>query len=430
MQGPVTPKPKTSPAQHAHPPSKMTRGAVALLALGLGAGASISTGACIKRGYPLSSAGQVDVRVDVAGPLFAADLFDEKGKPVEPRQKPFSSLVTLFLTEGGEAAFGGMVEVRIEPGEALAIYSDPSEGDTPSCGVSEGSFRCRGTAEGYAHFFIASQNDWSGEASIVVTWADQRKDQAVTVLPAGLPDDATNFTLVMGGIGDSSRVLPTFLPLQCTAGPLPNSLGSNWREGEIRYRKAYVRATAPPSSPGVVENAPVIVESLHPEAELSLTEDCKDRVPRLRVLLNATGESNPFYVCFSDIGGLVQIAISSGQKAISPNPEIQVDAEPRLLRVRTLKQTVNTGEIVDLFELSAYNAERVRIPMPVDLASSDPTILPIAQGSVTLSGEESDVTILQVIPEAPGQASLHVMPRLLNQPDCESPPVTIVDSFP
>ncbi len=409
------------------PPNK-TFGALALVALSSGLALSMSAGACIKRGYPLGSSGQVDIRVDVAGPLFAADLFDDKGKPVEPRQKPFSTLVTLFMTEGSEAAFGGMVEVRVEPGEALSIFTDPNEpADNPTCGLSEGSFRCRASEEGYAHFILASENDWSGEATIVVTWADQRQEHAVTVLPAGLPDNATNLTLITGGIGETSRVLATFLPLQCTSGPVPDSLGSNWREGQIRFRKAYVRATAPPASPGVVEHAPVIIEPLHPEAELSLTEDCTNRVPRLRVLLNATGESDPFYFCFSDIGGRIEFAVTSGQKVISPNPEIQVDAEPRLLRVRALKDTVNIGEVVDLFELSAYNAERVRIPMPVDLSSSAPAILPITQGSVTLTGEEGDVTIIQVIPESPGPASLHVTPRLLNQPDCASPTVNVVD---
>ncbi len=428
----MTPKIQKTPELRArlleHPPRKKAFGALALLALTCGLGFSVSTGACIKRGYPLSSAGQVDIRVDVAGPLFAADLFDDKGNPVEPRQKPFSSLVSLFITEGSEAAFGGMVEVRIEPGEALSIFSDPNEpADSPTCGLSEGSFRCRGSAEGYAHFIVASENDWSGEAKIVVSWADQRQEHDLTVLPAGLPDNATNLTLITGGIGDSSRVLPTFLPLQCTSGPVPDSLGSNWREGEIRYRKAYVRATAPPASPGVVEHAPVIIEPLHPEAELSLNEDCKERVPRLRVLLNATGESNPFYFCFSDIGGRIEFSVTSGQKVITPNPEIQVDAEPRLLRVRSLKDKVFVGETTDLFELSAYNTERVRIPMPVDLLSDNPAVLPINQGSVTLSGEESDVTIIQVIPAAPGKASLHVMPRLLSEPDCASLPVTVED---
>jgi hypothetical protein len=266
---------------------------------------------------------------------------------------------------------------------------------------------------------------------IVVSWADQRKEHEVTVLPAGLPEDATNFTLIAGGLNDTDRILPTFVPLQCTIGPVPDDLGSKWREGEIRVRQAIVRASAPANAPGVLTNAPVTIESLHAECELSLDPACKaqDRQSRLRILLRASGETDPFYLCFSDLGGEVEVAVSSGQKKVEPNRTIQVDPEPRLLRVRNLKDFVETGTPIDLFEISAYNANRVRISIPIDLETSDEQVLPLTQASITLTGETDDPTVIQVLPTKPGTAQLHVTPRLLNSPDCTSQTVTVDTGF-
>ena len=55
----------------------VVRGVGALLLLGLAA----SSPGCIKRGYPLSRSGAVDVRLDVSSALFAADTLDATGKP-------------------------------------------------------------------------------------------------------------------------------------------------------------------------------------------------------------------------------------------------------------------------------------------------------------------------------------------------------------
>jgi hypothetical protein len=178
----------------------------------------------------------------------------------------------------------------------------------------------------------------------------------------------------------------------------------------------------------VVENAPVIVESLSSEAALSLAEDCTQRDSRLRVLLGETGQSPPFYVCFSDIGGTIEIGVSSGDKVIDPNRKLVVDPEPRLLRVRSLSSQATVGPALDLFEVSAFNADRVRIAMPVDLKIGDDHVLGLTEASVTLAGEESVATVIQAAPLAPGQTSLHVSPRLLSQPDCVSDPVTVVPS--
>lgn len=392
-------------------------GALALLALTT----------CVERGYPLAGSGQVDVRAQVAGALFAADVLDEAGHPVLPRQRPWSTAVSLYLTEANEPAYGGYVEVRVEPSEALALHpaEDDEGGDGPSCSLKDGAFRCIAGKQGYARFIAASEGDWSGEARIVVAWADRIEPRAITVLPAGLPQDATNFALLAGGLDDSNHVLATYLPLACTIGPVPDDLGAKWRPGAIRVREARVRSSPPAGTPDVIEHAPVIVETLHSEAALSLAAGCQDRATRLRVLLGATGESPPFYLCFSDLGGEVKFGVSSGQKSIDPSPALVVDPEPRLLRVRTLQSRIVDGQVADLFEISAYNADRVRIAVPVDLRIGDDRVISLGQASVTLNGEASEATVLQGAAQATGTTELHVAPRLLTTPECTSDPVTV-----
>lgn len=414
-------------------PSWWPRGhAGALRGLVLGA-VIVSAGACIKRGYPLGRGGNVEIRTDVAGALFATDTLDSKGKPLGPRQSPSSTGVTLALTEGSQAAFGAFVEVRVEPSEALTLTSATGEESStglPTCAFTDGAFRCMATEQGTARFLVASQSDWSGDARLIVSWADQTKDQTIHINPAGLPATATNFTLIIGGVDDVDHVLATFLPLQCTIGPLPDDLGSKWRKGQIRSRETYVRATPPSAAPSVVENAPVIVESLGSEAALSLAEGCEQRQTRLRVRLDATGQSSPFYLCFSDIGGTIPFSVTSGEKAIEPNREVVVDAEPRLLRVSALTSQVTVGFPVDLFEVSAYNANRVRIAMPVDLHMGNDQVLAVDTASVTLADEANTATVIQAGALMPGVTELHVSPRLLAMPDCVSPAVTVVAPLP
>ncbi|MDI3285527.1 hypothetical protein [Polyangium sp. 15x6] len=401
-------------------------------ALGASVLVPLAFSACIAPGYPLAPSGQVDIRVHVAGSLFAADTLDEAGKPVLPRQKPSETGVTLFLVEGGAPAYGGFVTVRVDPPEALVLGPYPGEAD-PSCQEVEGAFRCTASSEGYARFMVSSQSDWSGSASIIVNWAEQTKEEPIEILPAGLPNAATNFTMLVAGLDESldgARVLPTFLALKCTVGPLPDDLGSKWRPGAIRSREAFVRATPPSNAPGVVENAPVIVESLFSEVALSTASDCADRKTRLRVLLGSTGESERFFLCFSDIGGEAEFAVTSGQKQIDPGPKVLVDPEPRLLRVRALQSVVGigSGEEVDLFEVSAFDVNRVRLAMPVDLRVDDDQLLGIDQVSVTLDKEPTPATVIPATPKSPGQVRLHVTPRLLSSPDCASDPISVVEA--
>lgn len=402
----------------------MVRGVGALLLLGLAA----SSPGCIKRGYPLSRSGAVDVRLDVSSALFAADTLDATGKPSGPRQSPHDSGVTLFMTEVGQAAYGAFVEVRIEPAQALTLASDPSEDSAaPSCTVTEGAFRCMASQQGLSRFLISSESDWSGEAQLIVSWADQVEKVPITILPAGLPTEATNFQMIVGGLDEVDHILATYNTLQCSIGPVPDNLGSKWREGNIRARQANVRATPPPGLPGAVANAPVIVESLNSEAAIAFSDDCKDRKNRVRVMLDATGQSGNFFLCFSDVGGTMQFGVSSGQKIIDPNKQVIVDPEPRLLRVRSLVSQLLVGSPFSLFEVSAYNADRVRISMPVDVKVDDDQVLAIDVASLVTSGDLSDPTLIQAIPLKPGVTRLHAYPRLLSMPDCVSDDVTVVE---
>jgi hypothetical protein len=382
---------------------------------------------CVRDGYPLGPAGSVDIRLAVAGPLFAADLLDANGKPIGDRQTPYSTAVKLFMTENDGPAFGALVAVRVEPAGALTLSSATGEGlKEPTCETVDGGFRCRATREGFAEFVATSEADWSGDAKIVVSWANLKSEQPITVLPAGLPQSATNFGVV--GLGPGDKVLPSFDALKCTVDAVPMDLGTKWRAGAIRSRKVVVRATAPVDAPSAVEHAPVVIESLSSEAELSLDAGCADadRVTRLRLQLDASGASEPFYVCFSDLGGDIQLAVTSGQKTVEPSPSISVDPEPRLLRVASLKSDVPVSLApVDLFEVSAYSADRVRIAVPVDLVVDASNVLDLPVFSVTLADEQAPATIVSGTPKAPGAAALHVRPRLLSQPDCSSSLVTV-----
>jgi len=395
---------------------------------------SLAVSSCIQTGYPLAPSGTVDVRLDVNHPLFAADSLNDKGQPILPRQQPFETGVTLSLTEANAPAFGGFVTVRVEPRQALTLRSDDAEGDSPTCVEREGNFRCTGSHDGLARFILSSQSDWSGSASLIITWADRTEDKDIQVLPAGLPSTATNFAMIVTGLNESfngKKLLPTYLALNCTVGPVPDDLGSKWRPGGIRTREAIVRATPPLNAPGVIENAPVIIEALSSEALLSTQPDCLDRTTRLRVLLGQTGESDKFYLCFSDIGGPASFAVTSGEKLIeAESTTIHVDPEPRLLRVRALQSKVEVDVPGDLFEVSAFDVNRVGIQMPVDLKVVDEMgdiadqVIALSKTTLTLDGEP--VTAIDGLPKSTGIVTLVVTPRLLATPACAPDKVNVI----
>jgi hypothetical protein len=417
--------------------------------------------ACIDDSHPLGPSGSVRIRVAVAGALFAADVLDAEGNAVGPRQQPSSTRVELFMSEDSEPAYGAFVDVRVEPEEALALVADG-----PECERTDGAFRCTGSEEGYAAFAAVSGGDWSGEARVVVSWAGangSNDSAAIVVLPAGLPTNATNFALVVEGQTGNTltdRVVPTFEILECSVGPQNDEPTPKWRPGKVRHRTAYVRATAPASDPASVENAPVTVEALNSEGALSLSADCPDPAPaapddpfvrqsKLRVLLDAKGQSPPFYLCFSDHGGTIPFTFSSGQLSLAKleagqpldRSEIVVETEPRLLRVVTKNPVVAVGEQAE-FEITAYNSDLVKIAMTVFAQPNDPFVLQLAEGSsatlVTTPAADPQggemVTqpeaVVRVIAEDVGATELSVTPNLLDSPVCESAPVTVVPPEP
>lgn len=410
--------------------ARKPRGGGALLCAIVGLTAAASSPACFARGYPLSESGVVDIRLDSTSALFAADALDASGRPIGPRQRPTATGVTLSLTEDGEPANGGFVHVRVSPPEALVLRPATDElGDVPTCEHRDGSFRCIASPEGVARFVVDSQSDWSGSAKIFVGWAGQELAADVAVAPAGLPEDASNFSLIVSGVDDASRVLPTFRALQCSVDVVPEDLGSKWRTGEIRSFEAFVRATAPTNAPTVVENAPVIIESLSSEGALSLEESCEQRETRLRLLLGPTGQSEKFFLCFSDLGGAVEFTALSGRKSLTK--ALAVDPEPRILRVLARASEVPVDAPVHLFEVSAFNADRVRLSMPVDLRISDDDVMTIGENlTTTLSADGEATTLVQVLPKKVGSAHLTVTPRLLSAPACSSPPVDVVAAQP
>jgi hypothetical protein len=110
---------------------------------------------------------------------------------------------------------------------------------------------------------------------------------------------------------------------------------------------------------------------------------------------------------------------------------IQVDAEPRLLRVRALQSTAEVDIPGDLFEVSAFDVNRVGLQMPVDLKivcdnGNCDQIVSLSKSTVTLDGEPNPVTAINGIPRSEGTVKLEVTPRLLSKPACLSDPVTVV----
>lgn len=383
-------------------------------------------GSCVTNSHPLGTSGTVGIVVDIATPLFAANTVGSNGLPTGPRQTPYLTGITLSLVEDGQPAWDAYVDVHVSPPEALTLTSDPTE-KHPTCVPGDGGFRCTANTQGYARVIASSQSQWSGTANVLVSWGgNQPLSQPITVAPAGLPLDVTGFSLLVGGLSGTTTVLATNAALECTTDALPGSLGTAWRTGSIRNAQAYVTATPSPTIPGALANAPVTIQSESAEAALSLTEDCVTRNPQLDVLLDATGQSPPFYLCFSDNGGTINFNLTSGAKALNMQPQVIVQPEPRLLRVTNIVTEVPVNAApVSLFEVSAYNANLARIAIPVDFSVGDDTILQLTEASVTLADMSSPTTVVAATPLMEGMTTLTVTPDLFSMPACSSPPLTV-----
>ncbi len=388
---------------------------------------------CVTNRHPLANDGVVQIVVP-GGPLFAADVLDDQGLPVMPRQLPFQKVVQLRMTQGNAPDRGAFVDLGINPPEALQLI--PVDGD-PSCEELAGAFRCTADKDGYANFIIRSMSTFSGEAAIEVV-GRQSADKTLTISPAGLPPGSSNLQLIIEGVA-GSRLQATYAKLTCTT--KTDQKYDKWEKARVRH--ATVRAAPPPGDSSSIENAPVTVSSLTPEmflthnkgcAKIPPSDDCCSgtRNTSLRVRLNKVGDvvdADQFYLCFSDVGtptaGLT--ASSGGQ---TTQTQLQVDADPRLLRVHTVPSelTVNTGVQQKALEVAAYDSDLNRVGFDVEVTSSDKLVLALDKITVKLLGKDqgdADVDVFAVA-VGPGDAFLTVRPALHDKPACDSETIAVL----
>jgi hypothetical protein len=392
---------------------------------GTGAGLAglVALSGCVADNHPLSSSAesQVDYLLD-SNPIFAADVLDAAGRPVLPRQVPFEKRVQLRLITAGAIDSGAYVDVGVEPPNALTLVPI---GDG-TCEQLPGAFRCTSGDDGIATFLARSDSDWSGEARLTIV--GRNEEGRVDVHRAGLPSTAQNFTMVIGDL-EGNRVAARFNALSCILSPVPDQTFEKWPAGATRVREAEIRVTPPLTTPGVVEHAPVYVESL--DAEVFVTRDpscAPPRTTRIRLQFDAIGRSPKFYFCFSDIGSSgAELAFTSGELSGLRGP-IEVAPEPRLLRV----VTTNTALVADGFpvpvaDVSVFNADLERIRLRVDIRSSNPQILKPLVPNVTLPGNDGfdEGNVVSVVPLAAGTATIRIAPELHDLPVCETEPLHV-----
>lgn len=383
-----------------------------------GAAGSLTAGGCVSDNHPLG-AGDLQFLADET-PIYAADVLDEGGRPVLPRQSPYEKTIQLYMTSGDSADRGAYVDLQADPPIAFDFIPVDS-----TCVHLAGTFRCTAEEDGFATFMIRSESDWSGLAQIRVVGRNA-DTEAITVRPAGLPAEANNFTLVVEGV-ENQRVAARYDNLDCTLEPTPDNTFDKW--DRPRVREGRVTATAPINAPTVVTHAPVIVQSLHPEVYVTLDPSCPEpRTSRLRVQLDATGNSPAFFFCFSDVGGdNVQIAFDSG--ALSGGPRtLQIDPEPRLLRVVTVDDTIVANEFSAFpVAVSAFDADLRKVAFNVDLRTSDSSVLVLPRATDGLPGEGADPLLVEARPVAPGTAEILITPELHATPVCTSQPITVTE---
>jgi hypothetical protein len=374
---------------------------------------------CVSDEHPLAQNGVAQFLFD-NNVIFAADVIDENGVPVLPRQAPFEKLVRLHLTSAGAADHGAFVDVQLDPPGILALVPTSDA----SCRSLAGTFRCTAQEDGFATFLVRSVSDWSGEAEL--TLVGRAETDSLTVHPAGLPEQASNFAMIIEGV-DSAKVPARFNALECTLSPEPDNIFNKWPPGATRVREAEVRATPPSNAPTVIEHAPVIVETLHPEVFVTFDPACPEpRLSRLRVQLDELGRSPKFYFCFSDLGGdNMLLAFSSGVKTGDPRA-LDVEAEPRLLRIlnKVIVADVGFGP-VEVVSVSAFDADLNKMVLTVDVTSTDPSVLLPSSPTAVLPSEGEEAKLLFADPIATGTAQIQIAPELHATPLCQSLPITV-----
>ncbi|MSP26766.1 MAG: hypothetical protein EXR75_16810 [Myxococcales bacterium] len=371
--------------------------------------------------HPLASDGALKFLADDAA-LFAADILNGAGVPVTPRQLPFEKSIGLYLSVGAAPDRGAYVDLIVEPPGAVRLLAS----DDGTCVALPGAFRCTAGADGFASFFARSESGYSGTLAIQVV--GRTEEQPLTIRPAGIPDGTSDFVLLVSGIA-GNRVPAKYNRLECTLAPMPDQSFDKWPAGAIRVREAQIRATPPTFSPASLEHAPVLIESLHPEAFVSLEPDClPPHASRLRVQLDAVGQSPPFFFCFSDLGGNVPVAYASGDTK-GDSLTLSVDPEPRLLRVVTADATLSLDPLVlvKVLELSAFDSDLNQLALKVDVTSSDPEVFSLVDATVKLPGADEGDVPLSVFGRAlaAGKVTLSVSPALYITPSCASLPIVV-----
>jgi hypothetical protein len=384
---------------------------------------------CVEPRHPLASDGSAEFHLDRA-PLFASDRVDEDRAPALPRQSPFEKRVQLYLTQAGSPDRGGYVDVIVDPPQLLELaQAQAVDGSGPdgSCVTLTGTFRCMAGEDGFASFVVRSMSDESGAAELRLV--GRSETTTVEVLPAGLPPGSPGLELSVEGTSDA-RVHARYDKLACSLSASPDKPFDKWPPGAIRVRTARVLASPPLANPGTIEHAPVFVETLHPEAFVSLDPTCAPpHTSRVRVELDALGRSPDVHVCFSDLGGdTITLRASSGPDRQTTRT-LEVDAEPRLLRVETLVDTLQGDSSSPLLalQLSAYDADLNRVPLEVELSSSDKAVLVPEKANLKPLGEDQgneDVDAYVTTGNA-GEAVITVRPLLFTTPSCDSRAIAV-----
>jgi len=374
---------------------------------------------CIPDSHPLPGNGSALFLLDDK-PIYAADMLDDNGLPVLPRQLPYEKDIQLFLTSANAPDYGAYVDVLVSPPQSLDLLATDD-----TCEQLPGAFRCTAAEDGYTNFMIRSESDWSGTAQLSLVGRQTNETASLTINPAGLPATASNFELIIEGI-EGSRIPASYTPLACAleAGEDQTPF-DKWPEGDIRVRRAEVRATAPTDTPSIIKNAPVIIQTLHAEAFVTLDELCRPpHDSRIRLQFDAQGLSPSFFFCFSDLGGSLSLSATSWQKSTQVN--LSVALEPRLLRVVTTDASLEMGQFqVEVGTVSAFLSPIEQVSMTVDVRSSDPTVLQVDTAYLTLplSGQEP----IRVTPLKPGTATIEVTPQLFSSPQCDSDEITVIE---
>ncbi len=380
--------------------------------LGLALACGLVAG-CTDNQHPYT--GTVEFRHDEL-PLYTADLFDELGLPLLPRQQPFEKTIDVSMVPNGEPDFGAYVDLEAAPPGSLTFSPI---GD--SCAQLQGVFRCRANEDGHATFLVSADSNFTGTARVKTVGKTPLDETAVTIRQAGLHADVEFSLNIAGGGSGAQKVAATYTSMACSLDA--DSGGTQFDKWPDAPRVIEAEVRAVQKLGASIADAPVFINVLNSEAFVTIDSTCQPpRSTRLRLPFDELGLATTFYFCFSDLGGSVSVKATSGD-ATSQSATFDVSPEPRLLRVITSKSSVSTGSVNPIVEISSYDAALNRLAFDVDVTSTDPTVLAVGQVTNSLSTDES--IKLSVEGLAAGQAAIAVRPSLYDNPVCTSENITV-----